>query len=174
MSYYIGIDPGSRLLGWSVLRVAKTGRIYLVDSGTLHIRDNSSDIGDRLSYINLFLRDKITDTTKKGYINQVFLEDYLVHASRGAKAIPYVQGIVHLVCAETLPNDAQSIDISMISPKRVKKVVTGNGNASKEEVAASIRKIFPKIRKKSHVEQDEYDAIAIAVTGIRDARSQTS
>ena len=57
----------------------------------------------------------------------------------------------------------ESTEIVEYTPNQIKSAVTGNGNASKEDIARMIPLLI-KLSKKEKRIDDEYDAIAIAIT----------
>jgi crossover junction endodeoxyribonuclease RuvC len=152
--YYIGIDPGSYKLGWCILKKEKD-KIKRIDSGNLII--GQEPIGNRLStiYDEIYV---ITRLITEREINkatdiQMILEDYFVKSYKGAKVISQVHGVVLLAAYN------QDIDVCYITPTRIKKVICGNGKATKEDVKNEIVKGF---NLKHIPSDDESDAMAVA------------
>ena len=154
--YYLAIDPGTTSLGWALLRVGRYKKIYLEKSGILQAK---GDIGKRLKIMYDGIDAIFSSVTIPSCI---FVEDYFVHNRKGSKAIPYIHGIIYLAVENHYNPD---IPIKIVNPGSAKKAATGSGVASKSEVKESITELYPKLKNKKI--QDEFDAIAIGLAGIR-------
>lgn len=147
----LGIDPGTNVMGYALIKV--TGQqTDLLQYGVIHLTKYDSHalklkkIFDRVSHV---------------------IEEYL--PDEMALEAPFfgrnVQSMLKLGRAQGVAMSAalaREIPITEYAPKKVKSSVTGNGNASKEQVADMLKKIFnikdaPKLL-------DATDALAVALT----------
>ena len=146
----LGIDPGTNLLGFAIIDC--NIKPQLVNSGTINI-SKTKDHYTKLSHILSFVIETINN----------FKPDVLsIESQFYAKNIQvmFKLGRIQGVCIAA----AISSNVSVVeySPREIKLSMTGNGNASKEQVAKmlnyilSINYTFEKF--------DETDAIAIALT----------
>lgn len=148
----LGIDPGSRLLGYSLLQYDEDVRPRLLLMDVLNLKD--------MPDFQLRLR-KIFDTTVR------IIDGY--HPDHLAIEAPFVgksvQSMLKLGKAQGVAIAAAlSRDLSYTEhqPAAVKQRVTGNGNASKEQVAAVVQSVFGLIQQPRYF--DATDALAVAYT----------
>jgi crossover junction endodeoxyribonuclease RuvC len=160
----IGIDPGSRYFGWAVVQLEHaSGKEEVIDHGVIHPPESThKTIGERLEYIRERLESIIE--LLKIEINEndkltITIEDYFIHQGAGAKVIPWVQGMVLW-----LASGKHKLETKFIPPQSVKKIITGNGRAQKTEVK---KVIITKFQISDNLTSDEYDAIAVAYSGLK-------
>lgn len=147
----LGIDPGTRILGYSLLDTDEgTPKILAMD--VLYLR-NIPDFKDRIR--------RIFDSTVR--IIDSFHPDHLaIEAPFFGKN---VQSMLKLGRAQGVAiAAAMSRDLSYTEyePTVIKQIVTGNGNASKEQVAAILRSILRFDDTPQYL--DATDALAVAYT----------
>ena len=146
----LGIDPGTTVMGYGVL--LEQGRtITLLDAGA--IRFAASD--DH----TLKLREIFNRTL--AIIEQHKPDELAIEAQFFGKN---VQSMLKLGRAQGVAIAAalhRDVAVVEYAPKRVKQAVTGNGNASKEQVAAMLLSIL-KVKELPN-STDATDAIAVAV-----------
>lgn len=146
----LGIDPGTRILGYSLLDVEKTPTILAMD--VLYLR-NYPDFNQRIR--------RIFDSTIR--IIDSFHPDHLaIEAPFFGKN---VQSMLKLGRAQGVAiAAAMSRDLSYTEyePSVIKQIVTGNGNASKEQVATILRSILGFEDSPKYF--DATDALAVAYT----------
>ncbi len=146
----LGIDPGTNLMGYAIIQVE--GReITVVEIGTLSLR-HLKDQASKLQHI-------FQDT-------QALIQRHLPYAM--AIETPFfarnVQSMFKLGRAQGVAIAAamyQGIPVAEYSPKKVKQSVTGNGNASKEQVAAMLANLLRITLREEYF--DATDALAIAL-----------
>lgn len=145
----LGIDPGTRILGYSLL---DTDRPSILAMDVLYLRN--------LPDFNLRIR-RIFDTTLR--IIDSFHPDHLaIEAPFFGKN---VQSMLKLGRAQGVAiAAAMSRDLSYTEyePSVIKQIVTGNGNASKEQVASMLRSILGFYDDPKYL--DATDALAVAYT----------
>ena len=146
----LGIDPGTRNCGYAI--VEKNGNsVKLIEAGLIKIKTK-------------ILQEQIVEMTEgfdlifaKHEINEVSIED-MFYAFNPKTVIKLAQfrGAISLKVLQKFGNFAE------YTPLQVKKAVTGNGKATKEQVAFMVKRLLGV--KKEIKPLDITDAIAIALT----------
>ena len=146
----LGIDPGTRNCGYAI--VEKNGNsIKLIEAGLIKIKTK-------------ILQEQIVEMTEgfdlifgKHEINEVSIED-MFYAFNPKTVIKLAQfrGAISLKILQKFGNFAE------YTPLQVKQAVTGNGKATKEQVAFMVKRLLGV--KKEIKPLDITDAIAIALT----------
>lgn len=147
----IGIDPGTNILGYAVVDIQKS-EYKIMDMGVLKLA-GYSDHTTKLKEIFLQIQE--------------IIETYL--PSEMAIEAPFfgknVQSMLKLGRAQGVSMAAamtMGLEIQEYSPKKIKQSVTGNGNASKEQVSAMLTQL---LKRKFHDQYlDATDALAVAIT----------
>jgi crossover junction endodeoxyribonuclease RuvC len=145
----LGVDPGTTVMGYGVILV-KGNQLSLLQFGVIHL---SKYKDHAIKLHKIFER-----------ISQI-IEEY--HPDEMAIESPFfgenVQSMLKLGRAQGVAIAAaisREVPIFEYAPKKIKQSVTGNGNASKEQVAAMLGTIFhfesPKLL-------DATDALGVAV-----------
>ena len=147
----LGFDPGTRILGYSLLDT-EGGRLSILAMDVLYLR-NIPDFNQRIR--------RIFDTTVR--IIDSFHPDHLaIEAPFFGKN---VQSMLKLGRAQGVAiAAAMSRDLSYTEyePSVIKQIVTGNGIASKEQVSAMLRSILGFDDDPKYL--DATDALAVAYT----------
>jgi crossover junction endodeoxyribonuclease RuvC len=146
----LGIDPGTRYLGYGLLRI-NNDKVTVLQYGVLNLTKYTTQgakflkIHERvLGIIEEFLPDEIA-------IESPFFGKNI----QSMLKLGRVQGMVMSLAF------SKSIPIAEYEPKKIKQSVTGNGNASKEQVAKMVEIISNiKLDAKMH---DATDALGIAI-----------
>ena len=146
----LGIDPGTRFLGYGLLRITND-KVTVLQYGVLNLTKYNTQgakflkIHERvLGIIEEFLPDEIA-------IESPFFGKNI----QSMLKLGRVQGMVMSLAF------SKSIPIAEYEPKKIKQSVTGNGNASKEQVAKMVEIIGNiKLDAKMH---DATDALGIAI-----------
>lgn len=146
----IGIDPGTLVLGFGIVRLRGT-EMKLVDMGVIKL-DKIDDHALRL---------------KKIYSELLAIFDKH-HPDELAIEAPFfgknVQSMLKLGRAQGVSIAAamsREIPIYEYSPKKIKQSITGNGNASKEQVASMLSKLLHFGTAPKYL--DATDGLAVAV-----------
>lgn len=146
----LGIDPGTNVLGFSIIQ-AEDNKLVLVEFGVVSMKHLASQ---QLKLKKIFER----------------LQELIVlhHPSQVAIEAPFygknVQSMLKLGRAQGVAIAAaitKGIKVTEYSPKKIKQSITGNGNASKEQVAAMLCNILHE--KFDDKLLDATDALATAV-----------
>ena len=146
----LGIDPGTKNCGYAVIE--KTGRdLKLIEAGLIKIKTTvlQEQIAEMTEGIDLIF--------KNHKIDEVSIED-MFYAFNPKTVIKLAQfrGAISLKILQNFGN------FSEYTPLQVKQAVTGNGKATKEQVAFMVKRLLGI--KKEIKPLDITDAIAIALT----------
>jgi len=146
----LGIDPGSRNCGYAI--VEKEGRqLRLVEAGLIRIRQKElqHQIVELVEGLELILRSQPVD--------EVAIEDiFFAFNPKTVLKLAQFRGALSLKILQEHGNFAE------YTPLQVKKALTGNGKAAKEQVAFMVKRIL-KIQKEIKP-LDITDAMAVAIT----------
>ena len=128
----LGIDPGLQVCGYGCLDVSG-GNYTLVEAGVLKT-DSSAVIEVKLNSI----AEDINQILEKLSPEVVAVEELYSHYAHPRTAIlmGHARGVILQKCAEA------GIEVRSFSAKKIKKSVTGNGRASKEQVQRSVQSIL--------------------------------
>jgi crossover junction endodeoxyribonuclease RuvC len=149
----LGIDPGTRRLGWGV--VSRTGnRLLHVAHGVITL-DGSESIATRLVEIESQLSDVIR--THRPTVSSVESLFFNKDAQAAAK-LGHARGVVLLCLARA------GIPIAEYAPAKIKRTIAGSGQADKRQVALMVR---AALALDALPPVDASDALAIAMTHLR-------
>lgn len=147
----LGIDPGTNILGYAIIQIEKP-EYKILDMGVLKLKEHL-DHTTKLREIFLQIQEII----------ETYLPDQMAIES------PFfgknVQSMLKLGRAQGVSMAAamtMGLSIEEYSPKKIKQSVTGNGNASKEQVSAMLEQLLK--RKFTDQYLDATDALAVAIT----------
>lgn len=146
----MGIDPGTIVMGYGII-LCRGNDIKLLAMGSIHF-DSSEDHLLRIKKIFDRLSSMITE----------FLPDVMAIESQffGKNVQSMLKlGRAQGVCMAAALN--KDIPVIEYSPKKIKQSITGNGNASKEQVAAMLQRICKYEESPKFL--DASDALAIAI-----------
>lgn len=146
----IGIDPGTNIMGFAVLNV-ETKELRVEDIGVLKMQ-KLKDHQAKLKEIFLQIQDIIETYQPEALaIESPFYGKNVQSMLKLGRA----QGVA-IAAALTM-----GLEIHEYSPKKIKQSITGNGNASKEQVSAMLNHILKVKINAKHL--DATDALATAV-----------
>ena len=156
----LGVDPGTRHLGWGVLEKNGT-RVEHVAHGVIDI-DVTGRFSDRLVEID----DELAKVVEAHAPNVAAVESlfYSKDAQSAAK-LGHARGVVLLRLARA------GVEAHEYAPALVKRSVVGKGAADKKQVAMIITAI---LRLPAPPRSDAADALAIALTHIQAAGFQAA
>ncbi|MEA3224908.1 MAG: crossover junction endodeoxyribonuclease RuvC [Planctomycetota bacterium] len=128
----LGIDPGLQVCGYACLQ-AERGEEKLIEAGV--IRTERDDVLEQR--LNRIAED-IESLLKSFNPEIVAVEELYSHYAHPRTAIlmGHARGVILQKCAEA------AIEVRSFSATRIKKSVTGNGRASKEQVQRTIQTIL--------------------------------
>ena len=146
----LGIDPGTTIMGYGLIHI-KGKNMELLQMDVLHLVKLSSH---ELKLKRIFERTL-------AMIDEYKPDELAVEAPFFGKN---VQSMLKLGRAQGVAMAAglyRDIPIFEYSPKKIKKSITGNGNASKEQVAAMLKSLLTIKEMPKHL--DATDGLAAAV-----------
>ena len=147
----LGIDPGLQICGYACLEV-DTAEEKLIEAGVLRT-NSSAAIGAKLTQI----AEDTESLLKRLKPQVVSIEELYSHYAHPKTAIlmGHARGVILQRCAEA------AIEIKSFSATRIKKSITGNGRASKQQMQRAIQSLLslPKLPEPS----DVADAIAVSL-----------
>ena len=147
----LGIDPGLRVTGYGLLE-ANGLRAKVVEAGVVR-SDEKAELPDRIRKIHLAVRDIIRELAP----DAIAVEELYSHYGHPTTAIlmGHARGVMLLAAAEA------GVSVVTYGATRIKKALTGNGRASKEQMQ---RMIQSSLRLKALPEPaDVADALAVAL-----------
>lgn len=155
----LGIDPGTRHLGWGVL--TRTGtRVEHVAHGVIDT-DLDGSLADRLVEIDTELEAVILAYAPDvGAVETIFFSK---NANSAAK-LGHARGVILLRLARA------GLAVHEYSPALVKRSVAGKGAADKKQVAMVMTAI---LRLAAAPRSDAADALAVALTHLHAANFQS-
>lgn len=146
----LGIDPGTTIMGYGLISV-KGKKIELVTLGVLHLQKLD---GHALKLKRIFEKTL-------SLIDEYKPDDLAIEAPFFGKNI---QSMLKLGRAQGVAMAAglyRTIPIFEYSPKKIKQSITGNGNGSKEQVAAMLQTLLDIREMPDYL--DATDGLAAAV-----------
>ena len=149
----LGIDPGSRNLGYCILHWDGK-KFSLVEAGLLKMKekDLQTQMLEMVEGIDVILRSHTID--------EVAIED--IFFAYNPKSVIKLAQFRGALCLKILQEIGYFHEYTAL---QVKKAVTGNGKATKEQVAFMVKRLFGV--KKEIKPLDITDAMAIAITHLQ-------
>lgn len=149
----LGMDPGTNLMGYGLIH-CKGQQMQLVQYGVIHLKKYQTH---ELKLKKIF--DRVLSIIDEYHPDEVAIEAPFFGKN--------VQSMLKLGRAQGVAMSAvlhRNIPIKEYAPKKVKQSVTGNGNASKEQVARMLQTLLNfKDMQKIY---DATDALAVALCHI--------
>lgn len=148
MTIILGIDPGSRITGYGVIRELNRQLVY-VDSGC--IKTSEGPFTERLLQIFngvCLLMEKFSPT-------EVAIEQVFMHTNpSSALKLGHARGVAMVACA------SHRIAVSEYSAREVKQTVVGYGAAEKQQIKQMVVNL---LTLSAAPQTDAADALAIAI-----------
>ena len=147
----LGIDPGTNVMGFGVIRVCGKNVSFL-DMGTLDMKKTKDP------YLKL---KQIFDFTTE-LIERFLPDEFAIEAQFFGKN---VQSMLKLGRAQGVAIAAaleRDVPICEYAPLKIKMAITGNGQASKEQVADMLHRFLKIPNEKMQLAFDATDALAVA------------
>lgn len=148
MTLILGIDPGSRITGYGVVRDTGRGCVY-VASGC--IRTGSGELHERLQIVYRGVREVIQTY---GPVTMGIEKVFMARNADSALKLGQARGAAIVAGAE------ENLEIAEYTATQVKQAVTGTGAANKEQVQMMVMHML-KLTSKPQI--DASDALAIAI-----------
>ncbi len=147
----LGIDPGLITTGYGVVDI-KGGSVKILEAGTIE-PDIKDPFEQRLFKIHLH----ITTILQAHQPDVVVLEKLYAHYKHPATAslLGHARGVICLSVAQ------QKVKLVEQSVKRIRKALTGNGNATKIQTQEFVKRVLNI--KSAGFKLDASDALALAL-----------
>jgi len=147
----IGIDPGTQVMGYGVIKVVQHQQFSILQYGILDLQQCPSH-ALKLQKIFKYTLEILDEFTP---------DEAALEAPFYGKN---VQSMLKLGRAQGVAMAAalmREVPITEYAPRKIKQAITGNGNASKEQVAYMLMSMLPS--KSMPEKLDATDALAVAV-----------
>ncbi|MCS7036357.1 MAG: crossover junction endodeoxyribonuclease RuvC [Saprospiraceae bacterium] len=147
----LGIDPGTNVLGFALIEADKN-RIDVLEIGVVTFGHVGTEHAVKLRYIF----EQVQDLIQQYRPNEMAIEAPF-HGKN-------VQSMLKLGRAQGVAIAAGMVNgltIAEYLPKKVKSAITGNGNASKQQVSGMLGNILHRTFEEKYF--DATDALAVAV-----------
>ena len=146
----LGIDPGLQRTGWGVIE-SQANQLCFIACGTIKT-DPKLSLPERL----VMLHEGITHLAAHFKPRSAAIEETFVSVN-GSSTLKLGQARGALLLSLNLAG----LSVAEYSPNLVKKSLTGNGHAAKDQVARMVAMLLPGAITS---EPDAADALAIAIT----------
>ena len=152
----LGIDPGSRFCGYAIIQTAdknrgNKGKNSLVEAGLIKIKPST------LQFQITELCEGLDLIFKAHSFDAVAIEDiFYAYNPKSVLKLAQFRGALSLKILQIHG------EFSEYTPLQVKKTITGNGKASKEQVAFMVKRLLGIQKELKPL--DITDAIAVALT----------
>lgn len=146
----LGLDPGTQVMGYGVIE-QRGSKLLVLQMGVIHLK----------KYTDHFIKLKKIQERVVQVIEEYLPDEVAIEAPFYAKNI---QSMLKLGRAQGVAVAAalsRDVPVMEYLPKKVKMAVTGNGNASKEQVAAMLQSLLNFSETPEFL--DATDALAVAV-----------
>lgn len=155
----LGIDPGTRKMGYALISL-KNSKISLIEAGLIKIK------AEDLQFQIPQMVEAFEGIFKNHHIDEVALEDiFYAHNPKTTIKLAQFRGAIMLMLIQ------QFGQFSEYTALQVKQALTGNGKATKEQVAFMVKRLLNI--KKEIKPLDITDAIAVAITHSQRIRFNT-
>ena len=146
----VGFDPGLNITGYGVID-CREGIVRLVEAGT--IRSRGETLETRLATIHEGVRDVLQALAPA----VMAIEQVFVHAKfpRTAILMGHARGVICLAAAQA------GLTVNNYPPTRVKSLLTGSGQAGKEQMQAAVQRELALAARPEPA--DVADALAVAL-----------
>jgi crossover junction endodeoxyribonuclease RuvC len=147
----LGIDPGTNVLGFALIEADKS-RIDVVEIGVVTFAHVGAEHTVKLRYIFEQVQD---------LIQQYRPTEMAIEAPFHGKNIQSMLKLGRAQGVAIAAGMVNGLTIAEYLPKKVKSAITGNGNASKQQVAGMLGNILHRTFEEKQL--DATDALAVAV-----------
>ncbi|MCH9690109.1 MAG: crossover junction endodeoxyribonuclease RuvC [Gammaproteobacteria bacterium] len=149
MTVILGIDPGSRITGYGLIR-SIGNEIKYIDSGCIR---TTTDTGLSGRLLDIF--DGIRQIMAAFKPDEVAVEQVFMHQNvNTALKLGHARGVAMVAAASPV------LAVAEYSPREVKKAVAGYGAADKEQVKQMVMRLL-MLSKAPQI--DASDALAVAI-----------
>jgi len=148
MTTILGIDPGSRITGYGLIKEDRQRLLY-IDSGC--IRTSEGELSQRL----LQIFNGICQLMEEFSPNEVAIEQIFMHQNpNSALKLGHARGVAMVACA------SHRVHVNEYSAREVKQTVVGYGAADKNQVKQMVVHL---LMLNKAPQTDASDALAVAI-----------
>jgi len=153
----LGIDPGSVVVGYSILKKNKDRSLEVIDFGCI-ITDKFATTGERLKNIH----KNITKMIERHRPDVMSVERLFFFKNlKTVMPVSQTKGVILLAAAQ------KKIPVCEFTPLQVKMAIVGYGRAEKKQVEEMIKKSVCldkfDIKKNNRKKDDAFDALGLAI-----------
>ena len=149
MTVILGIDPGTNITGYGIIKLEESKTTYL------HHEILKTGLKNMYTVKLSLIYDNTKRLIEKYKPDDIALESVFFSVNAGtAIKLGQARGAALSACSGKHRN------IYEYSPRRVKMIITGNGAADKAEVQKYVKK---KLRLRRKLEEDASDALGVAL-----------
>lgn len=146
----IGLDPGMSKTGWTIISLEEKNNIKFLDGGTIST-DSKSGIGERLHIIFEELKKVIfLYSPDEAAVEKIFVNKN----PKSSLTLGYARAIAILILQMT------DLPMNEYDANYIKKSITGNGHADKDQIIFMVKQIVKNLNIKCH---HTADALATAI-----------
>lgn len=156
----IGIDPGTAITGYGLVRQTEAGDLLSVDWGVI-LTPTKMPMAERLNQIYVSLLDILKEhRPQSAAVEALFFQSNV----RTAMSVGQARGVVLLALQQA------GLPVSDYTPNQVKQAVSGYGAADKHQIQSMVSTLLklPEIPKPD----DAADALAIAICHLNTLRTK--
>ena len=146
----LGVDPGTTVMGFGIIEVVKN-QMHFVQMNELLLS----------KYDNHYLKLKHIFERTTELIDTYHPDELAIEAPFFGKNVQSMLKLGRAQGVAMAAGLARDLPITEYEPKKVKMAITGNGNASKEQVAKMLQQLLRFKQLPSHL--DATDGLAVAV-----------
>lgn len=158
MAIILGVDPGSQVAGVGVLKV--NGDDYRALAMDVIVVPKKFNFAEKLH----FIRQKMMEFVAEFAPDEMVVEKaFLGKNADSAFKLGHVRGVLLQLAIE------HNMSVFEYAPKSVKKKITGNGSATKEQVQQIV---CHRLGIKSHAMFDATDAMSMALAHAQERQVQ--
>ena len=146
----LGIDPGTRYLGYGLIRITRD-KVHVLQYGVLNLTKYTTQGAKFLK-----IHERVMGIVEEFMPDEIAIESpFFGKNVQSMLKLGRVQGMVMSI------SFSKGIPITEYEPKKIKMAITGNGNASKEQVAKMLQQLLGL--KELPKNLDSTDGLAAAV-----------
>ncbi len=146
----LGIDPGTSVLGYGIIHV-QNGKIKMLNCGIIQLKKLNTH-ADKLKRI----LERLNGLIKEFKPDEMAIEaPFFGKNVQSMLKLGRAQGVAIASCLN------HNLPYEEYSPRRIKQAITGNGNASKEQVALMLQSLLSLNELPEYL--DATDGLAAAV-----------
>jgi crossover junction endodeoxyribonuclease RuvC len=149
----LGVDPGLVRTGYGLVEASGPEKIKLIEAGSI-----STSSADGISLRVRDIYNNITDIITEYAPGVLVLEKLYSHYKHPITSMlmGHARGVICLACG------MKNVKLVSYPSTRIKKAVTGNGRASKQQIRETVKAVLGL--KSTPKEFDVSDALAMAVS----------